>query len=78
MSRASILMLLGILVILVPFSGLPTANRSLLEAVFGACVLAFGVSLRARDVRKAQMRVESLQQDTAEAATENTQETSPL
>ena len=48
MSRPSILILLGILVILTPFSGLPISIRSLLSVIFGACVLGIGLSLRAR------------------------------
>ncbi|MGD0328592.1 MAG: hypothetical protein ABSB00_02695 [Minisyncoccia bacterium] len=47
MSRASSLILLGILVILAPFSGLPIALRSLLAVIFGACVLGLGLSMRA-------------------------------
>lgn len=51
MSRSSTLILLGILVILAPFSGLPIAMRSLLAVIFGACVLGIGLSLRAREAR---------------------------
>jgi hypothetical protein len=51
MSRSSTLILLGVLVILVPFSGLPTALRSLLAAILGACVLGIGLSIRAREAR---------------------------
>lgn len=49
MSRAGILILLGILVILAPFSGLPTSIRSLLAVILGACVLGIGLMLRARN-----------------------------
>ena len=49
MSRTSALILLGVLILLVPFSGLPISFRSLLTLVFGACVLGIGLSLRARD-----------------------------
>lgn len=54
MSRASTLILLGILTILVPFSGLPIAIRNLLAVIVGSCVLGIGVALRARDVQKMQ------------------------
>ncbi|MEK7135650.1 MAG: hypothetical protein AAB831_00630 [Patescibacteria group bacterium] len=47
MSRSSILILLGILTILAPFSGLPMSIRSLLSVIFGACVLGIGISMRA-------------------------------
>ncbi|MCX6787166.1 MAG: hypothetical protein NTY93_01415 [Candidatus Kaiserbacteria bacterium] len=47
MSRASFLILLGVLVILAPFSGLPMAFRSLLAVIFGSCVLGIGLSMRA-------------------------------
>ena len=49
MSRASFLILLGVLVILAPFSGLPVALRSLLAIIFGACVLGIGLSMRAHN-----------------------------
>ncbi|MCR4276217.1 MAG: hypothetical protein NUV90_02440 [Candidatus Parcubacteria bacterium] len=54
MSRASTLILLGILVILAPFSGLPITFRDLLAVIFGACVLGIGLSMRAREVRNIQ------------------------
>lgn len=47
MSRPSILILLGVLVMLMPFSGLPIAMRSLFMVFFGACVFGIGLSLRA-------------------------------
>lgn len=59
MSRASTLILLGALVILTPFSGLPVAIRSLLAVFFGACVLGVGFSLRTREVRHAQLLAET-------------------
>lgn len=46
MSRSSVLILLGILTILMPFSGLPEAVRTLFLVVFGTCVLGVGLSLR--------------------------------
>ncbi len=49
MSRASVLILLGVLVILAPFSGFPIALRSLFSLVLGACVIGIGLMLRTRD-----------------------------
>jgi len=49
MSRSSTLILLGILAILTPFSGLPSVIRTLLIVVFGACVIGIGVAERARE-----------------------------
>ena len=49
MSRTSSLILLGVLVILVPFTGFPMVIRALLEVIFGACVLGIGLSFRARE-----------------------------
>ena len=46
MSRAGTLILLGVLVIFVPFSGLPMTVRSLLAIIFGACVLGIGLAMR--------------------------------
>lgn len=59
MSRTSTLILLGILIILAPFSGLPMSIRSLLTVVFGACVSGIGLALRAREVRDARPPVET-------------------
>jgi hypothetical protein len=54
MSRASTLILLGILVILAPFSGLPTSIRSLLAVILGASVLGIGLTLRAHEAKNIQ------------------------
>ena len=51
MSKSSALILLGVLTVLAPFSGLPASIRSLLAVVFGACVLGIGFSLRPREQR---------------------------
>ncbi len=59
MSRTSTLILLGILVILAPYSGLPITFRNLLAVIFGACVLGIGLSMRAREARAAQASVEA-------------------
>jgi len=48
MSRSSSLILLGILVILAPFSGMPITARNLFAVIFGACVFGIGLSMRAR------------------------------
>lgn len=59
MSRSSTLILLGVLTILTPFSGLPMTFRSLLSVIFGACVLGIGFSMRAREVHTAQSTTET-------------------
>ena len=46
MSRSSTLILLGIMVILAPLSGLPVGLRSLLSVIFGVGVLSIGLSMR--------------------------------
>lgn len=51
MSRTSVLILLGVLVILVPFSGFPSSVRSLLAVILGVCVFGMGLSQRAREAR---------------------------
>lgn len=58
MSRAGMLILLGILTILVPFSGLPIAIRSMLAVAFGACIFGIGLSLRIHHARRAQVSAE--------------------
>ena len=50
MSRTGILILLGIFIILTPFSGLPIALRTLLLVAFGIGVLIIGLSLRKSDM----------------------------
>ena len=49
MSKSATLIILGLLVILVPFSGLPSGLRTLLSVLFGAGVLGVGVVLRTRE-----------------------------
>lgn len=53
MSRASTLILLGVLGILAPFSGLPLGVRNFFAVIFGAAVLGIGLALRVRDVHEA-------------------------
>ena len=53
MSRSSALILLGLLIMLAPVSGLPSALRTLLVFLFGACVLIIGIVMRAEKARKA-------------------------
>jgi hypothetical protein len=50
MSRTGVLITLGVLVMLTPFSGLPVAIRDLLLVAFGVCVLVIGLSLRKSEV----------------------------
>jgi uncharacterized membrane protein YwaF len=52
MSRTGILIVLGILVMLTPFSGLPIAIRSALLVAFGIAVLGIGLSLRSREIER--------------------------
>ena len=46
MSRSSTLILLGLLAIIIPFSGLPIAIRNFLAVVVGAIVFGMGISIR--------------------------------
>jgi len=48
MSRPGILIILGVLVILIPVSGLSSTSRSFLSILLGALVLGIGLSLRTR------------------------------
>ena len=48
MSKSSVLILIGILTILTPFSGLPMSIRHLLFAILGAFVFGIGLSLRTK------------------------------
>ena len=57
MSRTSALIVLGILTILVPFSGFPIAFRSLLTIIFGLCVLGIALSIRTHEVHKAAPKI---------------------
>lgn len=52
MSRPSILLLLGALVLLVPFAGLPSSWVRIIELLLGAGVFAVGFSLRAAEVKE--------------------------
>ena len=53
------LIVLGLLVMLTPFSGLPTAFRSLLEVVFGAGVLGIGLMMRSHEAKRVQQAEET-------------------
>lgn len=59
MSRTGLLILLGILTIVIPFSGFPIALRTFFAVVCGAGVLVIGFTLRARDAEKAHYEAES-------------------
>ena len=51
MSRTSAIIVLGILGMLTPFSGLPSSFRSLLTIAVGLATFMVGVSLRKRETR---------------------------
>lgn len=53
MSRSSTLILLGLLIVITPFSGLPTALRTFLLVLFGALVVAIAFLIRSREVESA-------------------------
>ena len=78
MSRNSTLILLGILTILTPFSGLPIAIRSLLLVMFGVCVFGIGLTLRAREVRNAHSPADTPISDIPEAVSHEPQGVSPI
>lgn len=52
MSRTSALILLGVLVILIPFSGLPIALRTLLSEICGIAILGIGLMMRTHEVHR--------------------------
>ncbi len=59
MSRAGVLIVLGVLTILTPFSGLPVAIRSFLAVIFGVCIAGIGISLRMPEPHKPQTVLET-------------------
>jgi len=63
MSRASILIILGILNVFVPFSGLPMTIRSLFAVIVGACVFSIGLSFRSQETQAVKPRVETAGSD---------------
>lgn len=48
MSRPSVLILLGLAILLLPFLGLPSVLREPLLAIIGGYVLGIGISLRSQ------------------------------
>ncbi len=46
MSRSNTLIFFSILIILIPFSGLPLYFRTLFTIIFALCVFCVGISLR--------------------------------
>lgn len=59
MSSSSALILLGILTILAPLSGLPESWITVLLALFGLIVALLGISLRSESVRRAKRMMPS-------------------
>ncbi len=53
MSKTSTLILLGVLTILAPFSGLPIKLWTFMVVVLGACVAIVGLMLRAHETHRA-------------------------
>ena len=53
-------MILGVLVVLAPVSGLPLSLRAVLEFVLGAAVFLVGLAWRMRDMRRARTAFEPL------------------
>ena len=74
MSRHGVLILLGILILLTPFSGLPGAMRTLLAVIFGAIVLGIGLAERSRGQRRPVVSVSA----EVPAVPEPSQATSPI
>lgn len=60
MSRASTLMILGLLVIFVPFSGFPSSIRSFFDFVLGAAIFVIGLMLRTRQSRMVSSETDTL------------------
>ena len=52
MSRSSVLIMLGALTILAPFSGLPSAIRTLIAIGLGVAVIGIGVAMRSKEQRR--------------------------
>ena len=59
MSRTSTLITLGILTLIMPFSGLPMALRSLITIACGASVLSIGLIQRSREAKMMQPPAET-------------------
>ena len=69
MSRSSTLILLGLLIVVTPFSGLPISLRTFLIVVMGAFVVAIAFLLRTREVQDAQSVAQSTAPESSPAST---------
>lgn len=84
MSRASLLILLGVLLFITPFSGLPSVFRTLLTVVFATLVMGIGFAIRLSEVRSAKnasmVRVVEGEAEEVEAADahQSSQKLSPI
>ncbi|MFZ2167311.1 MAG: hypothetical protein WAV50_00405 [Minisyncoccia bacterium] len=58
MSRTSALIVLGVVTLLTPFSGLPVAIRTLLAVICGAFILGIGLSMRTHEAPRPETGVE--------------------
>lgn len=65
MSRSTALILLGVLIILTLFSGLPESWITTLLALFGVIVAFVGVAIRAESVKRAQQATPAVASPTA-------------
>lgn len=63
MSRSSTLILLGLLVVFTPFSGLPVALRTFMLVLFGACIAAFGYLMRTREIPQKRVEAQPTQEE---------------
>jgi VIT1/CCC1 family predicted Fe2+/Mn2+ transporter len=78
MSRSGILIVLGVLIILAPFSGLPVSIRSFLAVVLGAGVSVLGLMIRNSEARaKREPVVEAVVDEIPEAAPQEPTATGP-
>ncbi|MHB8710407.1 MAG: hypothetical protein ACYC6X_02570 [Minisyncoccota bacterium] len=71
MSRASTLILIGILVILTPFSGFPVSFRTFLAVILGACVSGIGFAMRAQAAQDMRSRAGASSPPTAPSMPES-------
>lgn len=67
MSKTSTLILLGVLTILAPFSGLPLSLVKLVIVVLGACVAIVGLMLRAHETHRARQSTQAALSGATEA-----------
>jgi hypothetical protein len=78
MSRSTIFIILGLVVLITPFSGVYHSWSALIEALCGIAFVGYGVSMRAALARKSREAAPAMPAEVAPAPTDESPHLSPI